>query len=236
MPLTIRSNKFPWMLLFATFAFPLRAQHLAPTFSVNPTSPGNQFSVALVSQEVDYDYDPGRDADIERVNLGAALAMPLSSEITFVSQLALAADSEIDSGGENPDGYGFQVGLGAYGKVHQAEKTGVYVHGLLNSTWDFLERDDVEYDQRILDLHVGGTVSYEAQPTISIYGGLDVAFLSNGSIDVKTSTAEADADVERDSRLSLFAGLAFKASNMVFRPQLTLGGEQTFLIAVHFAP
>jgi hypothetical protein len=223
-------------LLFGTFAFPLGAQHLAPTFSVSPNSTGNQFSVALASQEVDYDYDPGRDADIERVNLGAALAIPTSPDVAFVGQFALAADSELDSSGENLDGYGFQFGFGAYGKVHQVEKTGIFVHGLLNSTWDFLERDQVEFDQRVLDLHLGGTASYEAQPSVSLYGGLDAAFLSNGNVDIKIATLEDDADVERDSRLSLFAGLTLKASNMVFRPQLTLGGEQTFLIAVHFAP
>jgi hypothetical protein len=67
-------------------------------------------------------------------------------------------------------------------------------------------------------------------PTVSAYGGAELLLLNDG--EVESDPGDGDSDLERDDIFNLKLGANIAVDSLTIRPEATLFGEQTFLLAV----
>jgi len=201
---------------------------------VSPVARGNaggtHVSGVFVNSDVEYDTD-GADPDIERSILGVEFGYGLSADTDFVAQLGFIIDSEIDYFDE--DGSGLLFGAGVRSNFYRDGQMSVHGFGVFSYQAEKFEYEilgeDIELKVNTWEVHAGSVASYAATPTIRPYGGAELILIDDGKIEVDPGST--DDDIERDDIFNLKLGCNFAVNTWDLRPEVTLFGEQTFLIA-----
>ena len=228
-----------WFLFFvallpAQISF---AQMLANPAQVNGHG-RNSFGLGLVNSSIDYEYDHD-SGDIKRKTIAFDLGHGVSDKMDAFGQFGFIFDDEakvFDAGGFSPEGKGFMFGGGVRGLAYRLHQVDLHGYGLFNYTSEEFEDKNggvkITIKQHIYDFQGGLVGKYQINSDAAVYGGLELVFMSDGKADVKVSGGgTSDSDVERDDKMNLRVGAIFDVSSFAIRPELTLMGEETFMIS-----
>jgi hypothetical protein len=188
-------------------------------------------SGVFASSDVEYETD-GADPDIERTIIGAEYSYGFSADSDVVAQVGIIIDSEIDL--LDYEGEGFLFGGGARTIFKRDGQMTVHGFALFSYQKEDFEDEvagiDYSLDATTYELHLGSVAAYAVTPTVSAYGGAELLLLNDG--EVESDPGDGDSDLERDDIFNLKLGANIAVDSLTIRPEATLFGEQTFLLAV----
>jgi hypothetical protein len=199
--------------------------------------PGNSAIGGLLSiGEVEYEAESNNgDFDIDRNVIGAEFHSRSSDSMYLYGHAGFTFDAERGSGMD--DGQGALLGGGVRTEVHRVEGIKMYGYGGLNfayESWD----EPFEGSSRIFELLGGFSASFAGLDKLTPYAAVEIYPYSDGTIEYEISTPVAglgrdfEFDYERDSFAVLKLGLLISLRNLAIRPEISLLGENQFILSI----
>jgi hypothetical protein len=180
----------------------------------------------LSFSRVDYEIESVSD-ELDRKVLWLSMGADVAPQVRAYGFLNLSLDAEWDK--SNTEGQGYSFGGGLISQVHQAGPWTWSAFGNLSLVDEKYKKDDFKSKLSLMEIGVGASGCYKTNGVLDPFFGLTVFPYSKGKLKFD---AGGSADVERDDVFNIFAGLVMQLNQITVIPQISVGSEQTFGIAV----
>lgn len=209
-------------LIICFVCSPAMAQVLIPHQSM-PGMHNADVQGTLMLSDVEYDFDAGGDAEIERTIVGISSSYGLNQSLSMFGEFGLIAESEIEN--SRDDGNGFLLGAGLKGPLMYQGRFSVTGFGGIR----FIDEDYGDsVDGQLFELHGGVVGRYALEKNLGVYAGLDIIPFSDGEVDAPGGKS----DFERDNILGLRLGIDFLIQEVQVNTEVALVSEEAFVIRI----
>ena len=194
------------------------------------TSSRSEVEGILSFAETEYEFEqaPTIDYDIDRDILALGITVPVGRSAHFLGQFGFILDSERQN--NYCDGDGFMIGGGLNSSfIHKRNFTisGFAFFNYIKESFDCPLNVDV--DSTVKDFHFGPIAAIKLNPSVSLYGALDLAVMSRGDWEYSGGGSN---DFERDNLMTLRLGAKGRFEGMQGRFELALVGEDSFTFSL----